>query len=534
MNQMEIRRRQAVMLTYMPAILYILWLTGRIGDNGAGYLTAALQCWMLFMVPLLLFLPDAEEKLIRSRMARGQYKNADRIWKGALLYAAAAGAVGSLLLFLLSEVCMKNVLFVPYGVLPLKMIAPALLFTAFSAAVKGYFQGMGTGMPTVSAEVVTMIIVGISAILICVNMEHYGEKVAALLRNEDFTALYGSAGIALGITAGCLFGMGFLWFLYLSAGSKIQRRGKDSTRITESIPRAFGLILTAMRPYLPAGFLLQVPAAAGVLFFQREQSDIYGSIDAYGAYGGKCVPWMLLFVLPAAAGCVSLAGKTVTYIKREEFRQGRDCIQAAVTWSVMAGAFSAAVFAAIGPSLILIFSPQDAGPAGELLRACAATVFFLPPVILFAYVLRKNGREKELLLGLLAGCAAFIIVTVLCLKITAGDIRSLVYGNTAWSISLLAVCAFFSLRILRFRADWLRCILFPLLSAAASGVIMFMLGRLLIPLLGASVGSLICLAAGYLIHMILLLFLKCLREQELEYIPWGRMLEAIGNLFRLL
>lgn len=534
MNQTEIRRRQAVMLTCVPTLLFILWLTGRIGDNGAGYLAAALQCWALFAAPLFLFLPDAEEKLLRSRMARGQYKNCDRIWKGALLYAAAAGAVGSLLLFLLSEVCMKDLLSVPYGVLALKMIAPALFFTAVSAAVKGYFQGMGTGMPTVSAGAVTMIISGISAALLCVNMEDYGKKVSALLQNEDFTALYGSAGAALGVTVGCMFGMVFLLFLYLSAGGKKQQRGKDTTRVTESISRALGLVLTSMRSCFPAGLLLQIPAAAGVLFFQREQTDIYQGIDAYGAYGGKCIPWMLLFLFPAAGGCISLAGKIVVHIRREEFRQGRDCIQAALTWSVMSGSFAAAAFAAVGPSLILIFSPQDAGPAGDLLRACAGTVFFLPPVILLAFVLWKNGREKELLLGLLAGCAVFIIVTVLCLKITAGGIESLVYGNTAWSVAVLAVCAVLSLRSFRFRADWLRGVLFPLLSAAASGVIMFMLGRLLVPLLGAAFGSLICLAAGCLIHLILILFLKCMREQELEYIPWGRTMAAIGNLFRFL
>lgn len=534
MNQAEIKRRQAVILNCVPILLYMLWLTGRIGDNGAGYLAAAIQCWMLFLIPLLIFLPDAEEKLIRSRMARGQYKNADKIWKGALLYAASAGAVSSLLLFLLSEICMKNVLLVPYGTLSLKMIAPALLFTAVSAAVKGYFQGMGTGMPTVTSEIMTMIVTGIFAVLICTKMESYGEKAAALLQNEDFIALYGSAGISMGITVGCLVAMCFLLFLYLCAGGKKQQRGKDNTRITESIPRAFGLVLAAMRPFLLAGFLLQLPAAAGVLFFQREQSDIFQGINAYGAYGGKCVPWILLFALPSAAGCVSLAGKTAFFMKREEFHQGRDCMQAGITWSVMSGSFAAAAFIAIGPSLILIFSPQDTGTAGNLLRTGGTVAFLLPSIVLLACILRSSGKEKEILLGLLCGCALFIIVSVLCLKITAGSIVSLVYGSAAWSAAMLAVYAVLTIRIFRFRADWLRGVLFPMLSAAASGVIMFMLGRLLIPLLGAAVGAAICLAAGYLVHTILILFLKCMREQELGYIPCGRMMAAIGNFLRLL
>lgn len=521
MTQMEIKRKQMILAAYIPGVICLLWLFQKIGDNGAGYLMAAAHCCLLFYLTLLAGLPDAAEKLIRVRMSRGQYKSAGKIWKCALLYGMAAGVLTAGLLYLTAGVWMEKVFYVPYGTISLRLLIPSVALLAVTAVLQGCFQGMGSGMPTVVSKWVQVILAGTFAVFFCRKMMNYGEKAAALLQNQDMPSMYGSAGVALGMTVGCIGSVFFLLIVYMGAGRGAFRKNKEGIKAAENFGTAFRIFISAMAPYMLGGFLLEFPMAAGIFLFQKEQANIYLSVRNYGTFGGKYLMWLCLAVLPTVMGSLPLAGRLLSYMKKEENRQARDCFQVGILWNMLSAGFVAALFAATGF-------------AGGLLRAGSISVLMVSLTVFFCCLLWENGRKKNVFLTLALGGICFILVSILCLKITKGSVFSLVWGSLAQMLVMLMVCGFLVLRAFRFRVEWVRSVLFPLLSAAVSGIIMLLLGKVLIPALGNVVGTLICALIGMFTHLIMLLALKCGRERDLALLPGGRVLIKFGKILHLL
>ena len=95
MNQVEVKRRQIQSFSYVLACINI-WVFGKsIGDNGLGYLAAAVLVFALFWVLTGKNLPDRMGRMLRGRNARGQYRNVSRMRKNMMLLQIAEGLLGT-------------------------------------------------------------------------------------------------------------------------------------------------------------------------------------------------------------------------------------------------------------------------------------------------------------------------------------------------------------------------------------------------------------------------------------------------------
>ena len=97
MNQVEVKRRQIQSFSYVLVCINI-WVFGKsIGDNGLGYLAAAVLVFALFWVLTGKNLPDRMGRMLRGRNARGQYRNVSRMRKNMMLFQIAEGLLGTVL-----------------------------------------------------------------------------------------------------------------------------------------------------------------------------------------------------------------------------------------------------------------------------------------------------------------------------------------------------------------------------------------------------------------------------------------------------
>lgn len=67
----------------------------------------------------------------------------------------------------------------------------------------------------------------------------------------------------------------------------------------------------------------------------------------------------------------------------------------------------------------------------------------------------------------------------------------------------------------------------------ACGLLAFGLEKLLFPHVGAVVTVISELIITLLLYWFLLLLLRCLRGQDFQYIPGGRLMRMLGKMFRL-
>ena len=114
------------------------------GDIGNGYYDAGYTVYSLLLTLSSVGIPTIISKLVSERVARGDHKGAYRIFKTSLKIFTLIGLFFSLVLFFGADIIARRILNVPDVKYVLMVLAPAIMFVASSAVLRGYFAGLGS------------------------------------------------------------------------------------------------------------------------------------------------------------------------------------------------------------------------------------------------------------------------------------------------------------------------------------------------------------------------------------------------------
>ena len=134
----------ASIISRIIGLLYRIPLTAIIGDIGNDYYGAAMEVYSILLLISSYSLPLAVSKLVSTRVAKSERKNAYRLFKGALIFALISGTIAALIVYFGAEVITVYLVKTPLSIFALKVLAPTLLIVAVLGVVRGFFQGMGT------------------------------------------------------------------------------------------------------------------------------------------------------------------------------------------------------------------------------------------------------------------------------------------------------------------------------------------------------------------------------------------------------
>ena len=119
-----------------------------IEDTGNGYYATGYQIYSLLLTLSSVGIPTVISKLVSERVAIGDHKGAHKIFKTALKTFTTIGIIMSLGLFFGADFIAKNIINVEGVKYTLMVLAPAIMFVAAGAVLRGYFAGLGTMKPT--------------------------------------------------------------------------------------------------------------------------------------------------------------------------------------------------------------------------------------------------------------------------------------------------------------------------------------------------------------------------------------------------
>ena len=148
----------ATMISKVIGVVYRIPLTNILGDEGNGYYGYAFQVYAFALMLSCLSLPTAVSKLVSARRAMNQQRNAFRAFIGSLVFAAVVAFIIALAIFLGAGIISEHMMKAPLSKYALRVLAPGLLVVAVMAVIRGYFQGLGTMVPTAVSQVVEQII----------------------------------------------------------------------------------------------------------------------------------------------------------------------------------------------------------------------------------------------------------------------------------------------------------------------------------------------------------------------------------------
>ena len=183
----------ATIVVRIIGLLYRAPLTAIIGDEGNGYYGAAYNIYMIILILSSNSLPAAISRQMSTKIAVGEYRNAQRTFHCALIYSLIVGTAGSLLLYLGAGVLVKH-----NAVPVLRVFAPTVFLFGILGAVRGYFQANQSMVQTSVSQILEQIAnaavsIGAASILI---------RTASIHANPTEKAVRGAMGSAMGTGIG--------------------------------------------------------------------------------------------------------------------------------------------------------------------------------------------------------------------------------------------------------------------------------------------------------------------------------------------
>lgn len=514
-------------------ILYRSPLTSIIGDEGNGYYTSAYNIYTIILLISSYSIPSAISKIIASKLALKQYRNAHRIFCCALLYVLVIGGAASLFTFFGAELFLEG-----DAAVVLRVFSPTIFLSGFAGVFRGYFQAHGSMVQTSFSQVVEQILNAVVSILAAHMLIDFVAKESSTTR-----AIYGAAGSALGTGSGVAVALLFMLGVYALNRKMLHRRiERDAHRMEDSYGDILRGMLVTVTPIILSTFIYNFSTSFNQTVYSKVMINARGlslaeTATNYGIFAGKA---MVIINIPIALAA-SLSSAVIPAVSKSsalgDRKAAQDKAQYAM-WTTMLIAIPAAVGLAVlaKPIMQLLFpQPDSLDLASEILAMIAVTVIFYSLSTLTNGILQGIGKVR---LPVQNAAAALLIQTALLvalLMFTELDLYALVICLIAYSAMM---CLFNSISIRRclgVKEDLKTMALLPALAAAlmglcAKGVYLGM--QMLVK------SNVICLipsiVLAVVVYALAILKLGAVTEEQLLGFPKGDRLVAIAKKCRLL
>lgn len=531
MNQAEIKKRQAQAISTMLGLITLAVIGKTTGYNGVTYVAAALEVFAFFYTVVSGGAADTLGRLLRLKNAKGQYRNADRMRRNAMLLQAVLSAAAMAAVLLAAGGIAEGMFRIQYSASILMILAPAILLRTLSSVLAGYLGGEGAELPAAAAGILRQLFILGFGLLFGKMLGNYGSKVSRLLAQDNFTSMYGGVGVAIAVTLTEIFVLLFLLLVYRAGRRPGGRQPQEGLRATASFMDCAGALCGNRAATAGIQLLALLPLPLGLLFFQKAAGgDGAAEYGVYAAgYGAVCGVLTLLVVFLLLPVC----GRATALLRREEQRFARTVFQSGVHMGMVHAGFLAVFVFVMAGQLAAVFCSGQAEAGEKMLRGGSTVVLFGALGLYFARTLLLTGKKYLVLAVLAAGNVIYTVTITVMLNMGLGSL-SLVCAGAVACVAVCAALGVLTCRQLRIRTDWLRTFVIPAAAACVTGLLGLLLGNLITPHIGNPVTALLCLLLTGVLYWAGLLLLRNFNSQELEIVPGGKLISAAGHLLRVL
>lgn len=457
----------ASMIVRVIGLLYRAPLTAIIGDEGNGYYGTAYNIYTIILMVSSYSMPSAISKLMAQKLAVGEYRNANRVFRCALTYGVLVGLVGSGLLFFGARFLVPNV-----AVCVLQVFAPTVFLFGILGSMRGYFQARGSMVQTSVSQILEQLanaVVSIAAAWLLMQ--------TAVGADPTRRAQLGAMGSALGTGAGVLIALLFMIFCFRR--SKEGRKAEilsDATGKEEKYRIFLRDTVLVITPFMLSGVIMNLTTSLNQTIYMRMLIDLKGAGETatttlYGIFSNKAVVISNIPIsIATAVSSAIIPGISAAYARRDETGARRQVGNAIRITSIVAIPSAVGLAVLARPITMLMFPQMESLElASSLLSLLAVTVIFYSISTITNAALQSIGRMNLPLVS--AGIALVVqtVVLVILLRFTDLDVRALVLVSILYSVMIFAVNQYYLRRFLGIRQDVRRDYFQPLVCAALMG-----------------------------------------------------------------
>lgn len=529
----------AGIITKIIGVIYRIPLINIMGDQGQAYYGIAFEIYAIALLLTSYSLPLAVSKLVSARVAKGERRNAFRVFKAALIFAITAGTAIGLIVFFGSDFIAGKIMAMEPSKYALRVLAPCLLVVAVMGVIRGYFQGLGTMLPTAISQILEQIVNAVVSVVGASYLFEFGKKAAETKAKEYLPAAYGAAGGTLGTLCGAIAGLLFLAFVFLAYRKIIKRQlRRDHSRYRESYSDIFTVLFYTITPVIlstavyQSTKILDAGIFSNIMDVQGMAKEKYETL--WGMYTGKFntlvnVPLAIAnavgaSVIPSLTAAVTSGNRKLVYSK----------IQLATRFTMIISIPSMVGCMVLArPVLDLLFSGNNKVPALLLITGSVTIVFYSLSTITNAMLQGVNRMTipiRNAAISLVIHLVALFIMLV-AFKM---NIFAVIGGTIVFSFSMCVLNQRALHREIGYKQEKMKTFVIPLMASIIMGVVALISQMILEIILPPKIATVLTLFVAVIVYGVALLLLGGLTEEEILAMPKGHLLVKVLKKVHLL
>ncbi len=525
----------AGLITKVIGFIYRIPMANIMGNTGNGLYSVAFGIYNIALTLSSYSMPLAVSKLMSARLAKGQYKNAYRLFRCAMIFAIITGAIACSALYFGAEYFAR--LYNKQGLeSPLRVLAPTVFVVAMLGTCRGFFQGHRNMVPTAVSQVIEQIV---NAIVSVVAASAFVRIATEQFITADGTmaASAAASAAATGGTLGTFAGAftALLMFVIISLrrqkARKIELSGDDLA--DEDYALITKAILFTVLPVILSQTIYQIGYTLDdYLFAKLMKAKGYGEIAVTGMQGVFNTQYNQMVNLPVAIA-TAMASATlpsiVASLARGETERAKEKISSVLKVNMLIAIPAAAGLAALAEPIMGVLFPRldDYMPmAVMLLRTGSIAVVFYALSTLTTSILQGSDRMRQPVVHSAVSLTIHVVMVAALTKYTDLGVYGLTIGNVTFPLLVCTLNCRSVVKRVGYRFEWKNTFIKPAVAAIVMGGAAFGIYMALAEQLGMLIAMIVAMAAAVAVYAGMLLVLKAVTVSELKAMP------LIGRFFR--
>lgn len=494
------------------------------GDTGNGYYSTGYQIYSLLLTLSSVGIPTVISKLVSERVAIGDHKGAHKIFKTALKTFTTIGIVMSLGLFFGADFIAKNVINVEGVKYTLMVLAPAIMFVAAGAVLRGYFAGLGTMKPTSVTQTLEQFLNCVLTILF----------VYSTIGKD--TAIMAAAG-NLSSTIAIIIAFIYIIIFYKKQKPEILEDCKNQTvqMETKTTKQILKIIFAVSIPMTIGSLVAELNGTIDTLTVSNciqkaFQGALEGGKEALEAkamqLSGMVSKIETIIRLPLAinaAFCTALVPAIAASLAKKDKETAVKRLSFSFFLSIIIIAPCAVGLITLAEPILKTIYPNSYEGA-TILQITSISMTF----VALSYVINGGlyglGKTHIPAIALAIGAGVKTILNIILVSNPKINILGSPISSTVCQGINFIICSWYLSKYIKLDIKFSKHIFKPLFSAGTMGIAAYLIYKTLINVIGNSKATIIAIFVGIITYAIMIIATKTLNKEDMYMIPFGTKL----------
>ncbi len=494
------------------------------GDTGNGYYSTGYQIYSLLLTLSSVGIPTVISKLVSERVAIGDHKGAHKIFKTALKTFTTIGIVMSLGLFFGADFIAKNVINVEGVKYTLMVLAPAIMFVAAGAVLRGYFAGLGTMKPTSVTQTLEQFLNCVLTILF----------VYSTIGKD--TAIMAAAG-NLSSTIAIIIAFIYIIIFYKKQKPEILEDCKNQTvqMETKTTKQILKIIFAVSIPMTIGSLVAELNGTIDTLTVSNciqkaFQGALEGGKEALEAkamqLSGMVSKIETIIRLPLAinaAFCTALVPAIAASLAKKDKETAVKRLSFSFFLSIIIIAPCAVGLITLAEPILKTIYPNSYEGA-TILQITSISMTF----VALSYVINGGlyglGKTHIPAIALAIGAGVKTILNIILVSNPKINILGSPISSTVCQGINFIICSWYLSKYIKLDIKFSKHIFKPLFSAGTMGIVAYLTHKTLINVIGNSKATIIAIFVGIITYAIMIIATKTLNKEDMYMIPFGTKL----------